>query len=228
MRGAAKGEEPEELRAWKAGQTTGAGLQPRYHDLRGDVRELLQRQLFLEQTGQCMYCGRQIRLEDHNDFHVEHFRPRRQYPELEVAHENLFLSCGSRRPGKLNAETCGHRKNGWFEEDSHVPPTPEQDCQGRFVFGLDGRIRSNGTPAARKMIEVLNLNHTEFVSDRSALLEAVEAALEEVDRKAAEGNSLEREVSELISDYSGVGSEGTRGSFAHVAVRYLHQYPRRS
>ena len=38
MRGSAKGEEPEALRAWKAGQRA-AGIEPRYGDLRGKPQQ---------------------------------------------------------------------------------------------------------------------------------------------------------------------------------------------
>ena len=179
------------------------------------MRRQLQRALFLEQTGQCVYCGRGVRLEDRGGFHVEHFRPvsARKYSELELAYENLFLSCGSgRRRHDPAAGTCGHRKDDWFDEACHVAPAPEEHCQLRFVFGSDGRIRGDGTPAAEKMVAVLNLNHPELVADRSQLIEAVDAELEKVG------------PGELVQNYSAVAPDGTRGSFAHVAVRYLDRF----
>ena len=65
MRGSAKGEEPEVLRAWKAGQRT-ACIEPLYGDLRGKPQQTTKQALFVEQTGQCVYCGRGIELEERN------------------------------------------------------------------------------------------------------------------------------------------------------------------
>ena len=213
MRGSAKGGEPAELSDWKKSERACAGLEPRYDALSGDARKGLQRALFFEQTGQCVYCGRGIRLEDRGGFHVEHFRPSARWPELELAYENLFLSCESdRRRQDPSSGTCGHRKDDWFDEACYVAPAPEEECQQRFAFGSNGRIRGDGTPAAEEMIAVLNLNHPELVADRSQLIEAVDAELEKVG------------PGELVQNYSAVAPDGTRGSFAHVAVRYLDRF----
>ena len=229
MRGAAKGDEPEDLRAWKAGQAGGACLRPRYGDLHGHLRRTLRQVLLREQTGQCVYCGRRIRLvltanEHDEECHIEHFRPQVGWPELEVDYENLFLSCdgGLHRPDG-EAQTCGHRKADWFDEGCHVAPVPEKACQQRFVFGGDGQIRGDGTAAADKMIEVLNLNASELMHDRSELIEALEEQMEE-----GEGADLGKAAArELISDYMATGTDGTRDSYTHVAVRYLEQYLQR-
>ena len=112
VRGSAKGEEPEVLRGWKAGQRA-ARLRPRYDDLSRDAREATKKALFVEQTGQCVYCGRGIDIEKRNEHHVEHFRPRR-YRDLELAYRNLFLSCGPHQADGGVQPTCGNEKGEWF------------------------------------------------------------------------------------------------------------------
>lgn len=220
MRGAAKGEEPEDFRTWKERQIE-AGLEPRDKALQGNLRRTLKRALFMEQTGQCVYCGRRIRFDPRGDehdveCHVEHFRPRARWPDLEVDYDNLFLSCNaSRRRHDRESGTCGHRKADWFDGNCHVAPVPEKECQRRFVFSGDGKIRGDGTAAAEKMIEVLNLNAPELQHDRSELIEALDEQMREAT------------VRELISDYAATRADGTRDSFTHVAVRYLDQYLRR-
>ena len=104
MRGSAKGREPEELRAWKKLQRD-AGIEPEYRALQRPVRDAMLRSLFVEQTGQCVYCGRGILLNRLDSYHVEHFRPqkREEYRALELEYTNLFLSCGPEAehgPGK--------------------------------------------------------------------------------------------------------------------------------
>ena len=171
---------------------------------------MTRRALFLEQTGQCVYCGRVIELEARDRYHVEHFRPRSRYPDRELAHDNLFISCGPQQPGGHSQPTCGNEKKAWFDETCDIEPAPEDACQGRFEFASDGGIRGDGTPEADRMIQVLNLNHPELVAERSGLIE-------ELDAELAQGAS----VAELRQGYRDVGPSGTRVSFANVAVRYL-------
>ena len=228
MRGAAKGEEPEDLRTWRAEQA-GADLKPHYGDLDRVVQRALKQALFMSQSGQCVYCGRRLLINSTGDeqdveCHVEHFRPRARRPDLEVDYGNLFLSCNGGLPGRDGeAQTCGHRKADWFDADCHVAPVPEEECQQRFAYGGDGQVGGNETAAADKMIEVLNLNAGGLVHDRSELIEDLEAQLEQMG--AGEDADLEEAtVRVLISDYAVTKPDGTRDSFTHVAVRYLNQY----
>ena len=211
MRGSAKGEEPEALLAWKAGQR-GACIEPRYDDLSKDAREATRQALFVEQTGQCVYCGRGIDLEWFNAHHIEHFRPRARYPHCELTYRNLFLSCGPQRAHGGAQTTCGNEKEAWFDEDCHVEPAPEEACQRHFAFTSGGWIQGDGSPQAEKMIDVLNLNHRELIAERSALIE-------HLDRELNEGVSQ----CELITAFLEVSAIGARASFAHVALRYLQR-----
>ena len=210
MRGSEKGDEPEALCSWKKGQRD-AGIEPRYRDLRGAPQLATKEALFAEQTGQCVYCGREIDLEEHNRHHIEHFRPQSVYRDLELTYENLFLSCGPRQPqGSAQQPTCGNKKGAWFDENCYVEPAPESACQRRFVFMSDGQIKGDGSPEADRMIEILNLNYTELIVDRSDLIEALDGELNE-------GVSLR----ELIKSYDFVSTNGARVSFANVAIQYL-------
>lgn len=209
MRGSAKGEEPEPLRAWKAGQQA-ACIEPRYGDLSRDAQQAMKRSLFIEQTGQCVYCGRAIALEDRDRHHVEHFRPRTRYPDYELVYENLFLSCGPQQAQGSPQPTCGNEKAAWFDEDCHVEPAPEEACQRHFRFASDGRIRAGRSPEANRMIDVLKLNHRELIAERSTLIEQLDGELEE-------GVSL----SQLLNSFLDISPGGTRVSFANVAIVYL-------
>lgn len=102
MRGSAKGDEPDALRTWKAGQRA-AGIDPRYVDLSRPAQQATRQALYLEQSGQCVYCGRAIELGARNRYHVEHFRPRSRYPDRELAYANLFLSCGPEQPDERSS-----------------------------------------------------------------------------------------------------------------------------
>ena len=211
MRGSDKGEEPSELQDWKAGQLA-AGIEPRYDDVSASARQAAKQTIFIEQTGQCVYCGRAILLTEYNTHHVEHFRPRAQYPDRELDFENLFISCGPQQRLGGPQQTCGNKKKAWFDENCHVEPSPEEACQGRFVFVSDGRIRGDGTPESDKMIDILNLNYPELIAERSTLIEELDAEL-----------SKGVPTCELIESFRHLSTEGARVSFSNVAIHYLQK-----
>ena len=207
MRGSAKGDEPPELRAWKAAQLR-SGIEPAYGDLQQSERGTTHRSLFAEQTGQCVYCGRGISLDRKQNYHIEHFRPQSKFPNLQLDYANMFLSCEPDTDrGARN--TCGHHKGDWFEEDCHIPPAPEA-CSERFRFRSSGRISGDGTPEADKMIGTLNLNHRELVTERQVMIEALDHAL---------NDGAPPEV--LVQDFLDMDPDGARPSFANVAIGYL-------
>lgn len=211
MRGSVKGKEPEALLAWKAGQQA-ACIEPQYADLSRDAQQATRQALFVEQTGQCVYCGRGIDLERRNRHHIEHFRPRARYPHRELTYRNLFLSCGPQQGNGGIQPTCGNEKKAWFDENCHIDPAPEEACQRRFAFASGGGVQGDGSPEADKMIMVLNLNHRELIAERSALIE-------ELDNEINQGLSH----CELIEGFLDVSARGTRVSFANVAIQYLRR-----
>ena len=112
MRGSAKGDEPDTLRTWKADQRA-VGIDLHYAELSRVALQATRQALYLEQTGQCVYCGRAIELEARTRHHVEHFRPRSRYPDRELAYANLFLSCGPQQPQAIpNRPAATRRRPG--------------------------------------------------------------------------------------------------------------------
>ena len=207
MRGSEKGRAPQELVSWIAREEN-AGIVLSYRNWPAQLRGDIVGKLYEEQTGQCVYCGRAIVLERHERFHLEHFRPRSRYPELNVNYSNIYLSCGPRKEEGSLRDTCGHKKNDWFEEDCHVEPA-DKSCSVRFVYRSSGQVVADGTSESAKMIEVLNLNDQELLRERFELIEELD-------------NELNENVSAvvLIETYMQV-SNLSRVSFANVAIRYL-------
>ena len=211
MRGSAKGEEPIELREWKVIQRAG-GVALEYKNLRRIEKDAMHQSLFLEQTGQCVYCGRRIELNGTKNYHIEHFRPRAQdkYPHLELDYSNLFLSCGSHRDSGAQG-TCGNHKGEWFDEECHIPPVPES-CAERFRYHLSGKVADDGSREAQRMLDVLNLNHSELIRERKEIIEDLET-------------ELERGIPhrELSQDYLDIDGSGARPGFSNVAIGYLRE-----
>ncbi len=207
MRGSNKGDAPRELKDWIAEERR-AGIELRYGNWPRPVRDRVERCLFAEQTGQCVYCGRSITLGAYQKYHIEHFRPRWHYLKLEVEFGNLFLSCGPSKGDRGPRETCGNGKGNWFNEDCHISPENEECCE-RFWFGSSGSIVSDGTAESKLMIDVLRLDDVELTRERAELIEEIDNEL-----------SADVPMDDLIEHYSGV-VESARVSFANVAIRYL-------
>ena len=207
MRGSAKGREPEELRAWKECQIEN-DIKPEYRALQRPVRDAMLGRLYAEQTGQCVYCGRGISLDQLKTYQVEHFRPVSKYRHLQLEYTNLFLSCKPEGDDGTG-QTCGDHKDNWFEEDCHIPPAPES-CAERFRFHSSGDIIGDASEEAEKMVEVLNLNHRELVTSRQILIE-------NLDQDLYEGVPED----DLLESYLDSDRNGARPSFAHVAIAYL-------
>ena len=171
-----KGKEPEFFRKWKEGESQDWNPDWAAFDGTGEVKRNLMEHLIEEQGGICCYCNRELR---DNDFHIEHFRPkeRNRYPELALDYDNLLISC-QRQLQSREPRHCGMKKDNWFEEGVMVSPL-DQDCETRFEYLEDGRIRAtNNDHGACETINRLGLDIDKLRELRKA---AFEAALEDID-----------------------------------------------
>lgn len=76
MKHIVKGDEPKELKDWKA--LASAAWQPTYTGLQNPEKQAVKKSLMAEQGYICCYCER--RLQD-GDSHIEHLRPQ-SYPTV--------------------------------------------------------------------------------------------------------------------------------------------------
>ena len=77
-----------------------------------EVRQPVVGALSGAQRGLCVYCGRKLDLSSPGkSYHIEHFRPRSHYPELQTSLINLFLSCGPQSREGNHSEICGTAKS---------------------------------------------------------------------------------------------------------------------
>ena len=97
----------------------------------------------------CVFClSREVWYPNGQDaFHVEHLKPRKLSPELEVDYDNLVYSCGS----------CNS-----FKQDKWPILSPFQNAYGvHFVVNGDGTIEGL-THAGRRTIKFLRLDRDEL------------------------------------------------------------------
>lgn len=181
MKGSRKAEAPVKLLEWLSNESS--DWQPSYPFDCRDVRKSVVSQLWIEQRGLCVYCGRRLNMAKPGEtYHVEHFRPQSIYPDRDVDYENLFLSCGLKDGRSRPSDTCGNKKGNWFDEENHIYPSYPQ-CTQRFKFHLDGFVYPvvDEDQSAINMITQLNLNHSELVKDRKDVFDLLDSGSVDVD-----------------------------------------------
>lgn len=195
MRGSHEKKTPPELVAWLALENP--DWRPSYpfpNDIRNSVINALQR----AQRGLCVYCGRQLHLDQSGNFHIEHFRPQSIYPDLAVDLANLYLSCGPVTEKGNPSQVCGNAKGNRFDETNCIEPDYPA-CTHRFRFLLTGEVAAamDGDVTTESMIDLLNLNHPELRKDREDILNLVDGGL--------------LDISDFVNSASGVVQ-----SYAHI------------
>lgn len=146
MRKIDKGEECEQLRAWKDKNPKG-----KYEDLDHETRRAVRQSLLDEQYYLCAYCCNKLTGLD--DCHNEHILPQssqsKAAQQATLLHTNLVASCNLPRQ-------CGDEHG-----KQELPLTPLMaECETELRFKWSGRVEGL-SERARESIKVLNLGDNE-------------------------------------------------------------------
>ncbi|WP_254173132.1 retron system putative HNH endonuclease [Planktothrix pseudagardhii] len=200
-----------------------------------------------EQGYICCYCGRRI---SKDNSHIEHLKPKSKkrkpsYAHLVVTYSNLLASCNgyteeqeSEYNEKLQQnratpapaqESCGAKKDDWYDEDFTVSPLIE-NCAEYFTYTGAGEIRSPRvdstkkqtaeetmkTKAAEETIKHLGLNNTNLQSSRKKVIQHI---LKLIRTKQFSSQQLEK----LIKGYDKLSDQGEYVPFCAAILYYLNQ-----
>ena len=159
--------EPEEFSRWKTNDRM--AHRPNWNRVPGQIKQVIHESLMREQGFICCYCEASV---VKTDSHIEHFRPREYFSQLQLHYTNLHCSC-QRDPGPGEPIHCGHRKGSWFDGDLLLSPL-DPDCEVRFQFTANGDIfPRDGDPAAETTIKRLGLDLPKLNALRSATVDAL-------------------------------------------------------
>ena len=140
-------------------------------------RQRLREQLIKEQGGICCYCMKRISL---NNSHIEHFRPKTLFPQIDLDYNNIFASCNGAGENFLD-EHCGHKKEDWWKEGMVSPAGVE--VEKIFQYSLDGKMhsvpRKPTTNIAQEMIIHMGLDSFHLERNRREAIESTEIFDEE-------------------------------------------------
>jgi uncharacterized protein (TIGR02646 family) len=161
--------EPDQFRQWK--ESVSADWIPSWGALDDapNVKKALKGQLLSEQGAICCYCGISV---NQNNSHIEHIKPRKNYPEEALNYNNLLASCLLDGKRKINLH-CGMRKSDWYVASEFVSPL-DSSCQERFGFGSNGTIRAKNQQdrSATMTIQKLGLDCSQLNAHRKKAIEA--------------------------------------------------------
>jgi uncharacterized protein (TIGR02646 family) len=234
-----KGYEPANLSDWKA--QANENWQPTWDTLRGSEKSDVHQALLQEQGYICCYCGMRINL---TTSHIEHFKPRKHFPELALDYNNFLSSCpgegqdhaegedqGSAKDGsvfqKLDpnqdetpilGEHCGHQKASWYDPDLTVSPQ-DPNCADYFRYTGLGEILPTAdlalNEAAKATIKQLRLDHSKLEASRRSALQGIVAALNDFSNV---------ELQKLADAYEKTDPEGKYVRFCGAVSYLLRHY----
>ncbi len=209
-----KNQPPPKFIQWK--NSAHEDWKPNWKNFQKPEKPLVHNSLLREQGFICCYCGQQI---DLDTSHIEHLKPRNQYPDLALNYTNLIASCQgeSETPPPIPVH-CGHKKGKWYDESLMVSPL-DKNCADFFRYTDDGQILATVKPikqaAANETIQRLALDIDKLKKMRE---KAIEGILDIID------TLNEDQISKLIDGFEQSDATGKYAEFCNVIVYVLRQY----
>lgn len=137
-------------------------------------KDALRQSLVAEQCGLCCYCQSRIR-PDATSMKIEHWQCQANYPGRQLDYRNLLGAClgGHGRPER--EQHCDTRKGN--TELCFCPADPTHPVERQIKFLGNGEIASGDAAINIALNDVLNLNISQLVSNRKAVLDAFKQRL---------------------------------------------------
>lgn len=157
-----KVKEPEVFTEWKESPQRVSRTWRTLNNHQGgkQIKRILKQSLLEEQGFICCYCERRI-TENSESSHIEHLKPKGIFPYLDLDYKNLLCSC---LPEEKNEDSCGHKKDNWFDEELFVSPLTSE-CEEKITYSSSGNLEG-ADEASKTTIEKLGLNNYDLVRSR--------------------------------------------------------------
>jgi hypothetical protein len=120
----------------------------------------------------CIYCRRpdSVHPNDVDVYAVEHYRPKKKFPEFELVWTNLFYVC---------ADCNSHKRDYWPRDNEPCFPNPCDDVMADHVWYSDGVLEAH-TPEGKLMCDSLWLNVDDLVEYRRWHVRTIVATAKEL------------------------------------------------
>lgn len=172
-----KREEPESFTAWK--KLANEDWKPSWDNFSKPQKIDVHDSLLQEQGYICCYCGRLI---SSKTSHIEHLKPRKNYPQLTLDYTNILASCQRERQPKEPLH-CGSNKDDWYDDRLMISPL-DINCAEFFIYTEDGQNLPteiiDKKVAANTTINKLALNIDKLQKMRSGAIEGILEGFEDL------------------------------------------------
>lgn len=214
--------EPPSFSKWKGLEND--DWKPSWNNFQKPEKTDVHNELLKEQGYICCYCGVRITREVS---HIEHFKPRKTYPNLALEYSNFLASCPGEgdepdweNPQKIPPaqKHCGQKKGYWYDENLTVSPLLE-NCAKYFRYTGFGEIIASDNDtmmdAAKATIDNLGLNQPILQTSRRKEIQKILPLID--------GCSSE-EIQLLIKGYQEFDSNGQLTPFCAAIIYILKIY----
>lgn len=117
----------------------------------------------------CVYCAiSDAHYGGIRNFHVEHYRPKSRFKDLEHTYTNLFYACGICNTFKGNDWPDEPTKGGF--DYVHYPDPSRTNYLSLFTVNIATAHLEGNNVAAKYIVEKLNLNRAQILRNRKMLL----------------------------------------------------------
>ena len=182
------------------------------------VKEAIRRRLLEEQGHICAYCMQRIGIDT---MKVEHWRPRTQFPELQLDHKNLLGCCMGNEGQRKSCQTCDTRKGD--EHLKYSPANPDHRVESRICYLGNGKIQSDDPEFHDQIEGVLNLNHHRLKKNRESVLIELQGQLGK-----KPGRRSKAEIRKLLKWYRSTNVSGCLRPFAGALIYDLEKRLRKA
>lgn len=176
---------------------------------KGKLRQVLMK----EQGFICCYCMQRIKPETS---HIEHWKPRSLYPELQSDYKNLLAACGGNEGNPQHLQHCDRRKGD--REITLNPTNPK--CETLIKYSSNGEIYSDDETGSRELNDVLNLNNQTLVINRKNALDFV---IRKLTAENQDGTWSETMLKKEINKWESLGKDGRYEPFCRIVIFRLEK-----
>jgi len=180
------------------------------------VKDAIRLDLLLDQGHLCAYCMRRINAQT---MKVEHWQSQSDFPDRQLAWDNLLGVCDGNEGQPWNQQTCDTRRGN--TPLTYNPSNLAHVIESRINYLGNGTIDSDEQPFAEELKNVLNLNWTRLKDNRASVIEAVLQALA---KKA--GTRTRGELEQLVEVWRTLQKQMLQ-EYCSVAIYFLKKRLRR-
>lgn len=179
--------------------------------IKKDIREgLLSEQGFL-----CAYCMGRISIDN---MKIEHWacQSNPNTSALQLTYSNLLGCCMGNEKNPPKSQTCDTKKGN--SSIKYSPSNPIDGIGSKIDFLPNGVVFSDDCQFDQEINDVLNLNFARLVSNRLAVIKAIQTVLFK-----SKGNLTKQRLTNLINNVSSRDGGNKLQPFFEVKVRYLRK-----